>query len=342
MQNIQNVVLPTQQEIMANWADEGPLVSIICITYNHERYIEDAIRGFLVQETNFPFEIIIHDDASTDSTRSIIEAYARLYPALIIPVFQSKNQYSQGVRVMLHAAGYAAGQYIALCEGDDFWISPGKLQTQVDALRRYHPAIKVANGKPEHHLFCKRAEGIKLISASEIIRCGGSFMPTGSMLIRRSFFDRVNQHHTSFYKRHLTGYFYQIFCSLRGGALYIDRPMSVYRYVSSGSWTERMVNEQAFYKQWLTNYLSSLREANLITEYKFAKDFAVPIRRCHLSVLNKTNLDLSFRRGYFSKNKKEIGMLGTIMWYLIFCHPRIHSIMNRMRIYLKGRCAGLA
>jgi glycosyltransferase involved in cell wall biosynthesis len=126
----------TEQEIMRNWKYmDPPLVSVCCITYNHEPYIRDAIEGFLMQETDFPFEVIIHDDASMDRTAEIVREYAEQYPQIIKPIFQTENQYSKGVGV---SATYvwprAQGEYIALCEGDDYWTSPGKLKKQVDFL----------------------------------------------------------------------------------------------------------------------------------------------------------------------------------------------------------------
>ncbi len=112
-----------------------PLVSICCITYNHELYIRDAIEGFLMQKTDFPFEILIHDDASTDGTADIIREYEAKYPDIIKPIYQTENQYSKGIKI---SATYnyprAKGKYIALCEGDDYWIDPYKLQKQVDFL----------------------------------------------------------------------------------------------------------------------------------------------------------------------------------------------------------------
>jgi len=111
-----------------------PLVSISCITYNHATFIREAMDGFLAQETTFPVEILIHDDASTDGTIEIIQGYEKKYPNLIRPIYQLKNQYSQGVRGMMVRFNFprARGKYIALCEGDDYWIDPLKLQKQVE------------------------------------------------------------------------------------------------------------------------------------------------------------------------------------------------------------------
>ena len=112
-----------------------PLVSIDCITYNHCKYIRDALEGFLMQRTNFPVEILIHDDASTDGTAEIIKEYEKQYPWLIKPVYQTENQYSKhNGTISKIQYGSALGKYIAFCEGDDYWTDPYKLQKQVDFL----------------------------------------------------------------------------------------------------------------------------------------------------------------------------------------------------------------
>lgn len=116
---------------------KSPLVSICCITYNHEKFIRDAIEGFLMQQTNFDFEIIVHDDASTDGTAEIIREYEKKYPELFVTIFQNENQYSQGIKPWPNFVfPMARGKYIALCEGDDYWTEPLKLQKQVDFLER--------------------------------------------------------------------------------------------------------------------------------------------------------------------------------------------------------------
>ena len=112
-----------------------PVVSISCITYNQAPFIRECLESFLMQKTTFPFEILIHDDASTDGTTEIIKEYQAKYPDIIKPIFREQNLYSQGIR-MINRFNYerAQGKYIALCEGDDFWSDPHKLQIQYEAM----------------------------------------------------------------------------------------------------------------------------------------------------------------------------------------------------------------
>lgn len=118
------------------------LVAIKCATYNHEPYIRDTLEGFVMQKTNFPFVAIVHDDASTDGTPDIIREYAAKYPDIIKPIYETENQYSKrdgSLRRIMNAAVEASGaKYVALCEGDDYWTDPLKLQKQVDFLES-HP-----------------------------------------------------------------------------------------------------------------------------------------------------------------------------------------------------------
>jgi len=114
----------------------GPLVSIFCATYNHVNFIAKCLEGFLNQRTDFDFEVLVHDDASTDGTTEIIREYEKKFPKLIKPIYQTFNQFSQGVRrvMFIHNIPRTKGKYIALCEGDDYWTDPYKLQKQVDFL----------------------------------------------------------------------------------------------------------------------------------------------------------------------------------------------------------------
>ena len=120
---------------------EGPLLTIRCLVYNHEPFLRQCLDGFVMQKTNFPFEAIVHDDASTDGSAAIIREYAEKYPDIIKPIFETENQYRKhdgSIARIMEAAVHPNSKYIAFCEGDDYWIDPNKLQIQVDFLEN-HP-----------------------------------------------------------------------------------------------------------------------------------------------------------------------------------------------------------
>ena len=129
---------------MKNEPDKNTLtVSIKCVVYNHEPYLKQCLDGFVMQKTNFRFEAIVHDDASTDKSADIIREYAELYPDIIIPVLEEENLYSKD-KVLLRRKmnNLCKGKYVALCDGDDFWTDPYKLQKQVDYMEA-HPGCSL-------------------------------------------------------------------------------------------------------------------------------------------------------------------------------------------------------
>lgn len=110
-------------------------VSIICNTYNQETYLGQALESMLAQKTSFGYEIIIHDDVSTDGTTDLIKRYVAAYPGKIKAIYEQENQYSKGADFITPMIkNIAKGKYISICEGDDFWIDENKLQIQRDAL----------------------------------------------------------------------------------------------------------------------------------------------------------------------------------------------------------------
>jgi len=128
--------------------EEEILVSICCLTYNHKPFIEKALNSFLAQKTNFAFEVLIHDDASTDGTAEIIKMYQNKYPSIIKPIYQAENQWSKGLRAITVNYNFprAKGKYIAICEGDDYWTDALKLQKQVDFLEEHSDYILCSGG----------------------------------------------------------------------------------------------------------------------------------------------------------------------------------------------------
>ena len=241
--------LRTEADIIASWecSSEKPLVSICCITHNQESYIEDALEGFLIQETDFPFEILISDDASTDRTSQIIRNYTERYPSIVKPIYQHINQYSKGVRVnpVLNFSR-ALGDYIAMCEGDDCWISSKKLKLQVDELRKhpdinmvFHPAKQLFSDKVGREM-CNYGNKKKIFSLSQVIRGDGGFSPTCSLMFKTK---AVTDLPKWFYEAPIGDLYLQIFGSVKGGALYLPQSMSIYRVNSIGSWSLGIKNQ---------------------------------------------------------------------------------------------------
>lgn len=116
-------------------AGVAPVASICCYTHNQRHLLGDALEGFLAQETDFPVEIVVQDDASTDGTDELIRRSAEQHPSLFRPVFHQRNSSLMGISPMLSCLGHCRGEFIAMCEGDDYWTDPRKLQAQVDFLR---------------------------------------------------------------------------------------------------------------------------------------------------------------------------------------------------------------
>lgn len=135
------------------------MVSICCTAYNHAKYIEEALEGFIMQQCNFKFEILVSDDASTDNTASIIKKYEDKYPDLFRVFYLKENQYSKGNKPLFNILFPAAkGKYIALCEGDDYWTDPLKLQKQVDFLEENEEYVAC-----QHHRIVLNDKGDKKI-----------------------------------------------------------------------------------------------------------------------------------------------------------------------------------
>jgi glycosyltransferase involved in cell wall biosynthesis len=146
-----------------------PLVSITCLTYNHEKFLKQTLNGFLMQKTKFKFEVIIHDDASTDNTSKIIDEYQKKHPEIFKCICQTENQWSKGKKPFLDFLWpEAQGKYIAICEGDDYWIDPCKLQKQVDFLESH-----------SDYVIC--GTGVKRVDAKTGNEVPSSFKKTGTL-----------------------------------------------------------------------------------------------------------------------------------------------------------------
>ena len=221
----------------------NPEVSVYCLAYNHEKYVRQTIEGFIQQKTNFAFEVIIHDDASTDGTAAIIKEYSEKYPDLIKPIFQTENQYSKGVgifRNFIHPL--LKGKYVAICEGDDYWCDEMKLQRQYDWLEQHDDySMCVHNSKVldctsgiETNLNPENQD--KDITIDEIIQRASSLFHTSSYMFRIEY----SLLPTEFVLSRTGDYSRAVFLATKGKIRFLHNVMSVYRKFSGNSWTDRM------------------------------------------------------------------------------------------------------
>ena len=218
------------------------MVSAYCLAYNHEKYIRDALDGFVSQKTNFKYEVIVHDDASTDHTAEIIAEYAAKYPDIIKPIYEAENQYSRGTKIVKDIINpHLRGKYIAICEGDDFWCDLDKLQRQVDFLET-HPDYSACahNTRVINYLTnwtgpMYETECDKDLTFREVANYGIAAFHISSVLFRREFAalpDEITCKLFGDYPR-------AIYLRLNGKIWYMKDIMSVYRENTAGSWTRR-------------------------------------------------------------------------------------------------------
>lgn len=254
------------------------VVSIICNTYNHEKYISEALDSFLMQKTNFKFEVLVHDDASTDGTADIIREYEKKYPDVIKPIYQKENQYSKGIDIgFLYQIPRVKGKYIALCEGDDYWIDEYKLQKQVDAMEKHpeidmcaHEGMRVNADTKKELDRINPASKNTVFKLEQVIMGGGEFVVTNSLLYRAD----LNKNISKFRKHYSLDYSLQIHGSVKGGMLYLADNMAVYRWGVEGSWTFGQKSNFARRRRHFEKTVGMLKLLDLETEYKYTKTIA--------------------------------------------------------------------
>lgn len=228
-------------------------VSISCMTYNHEKYLRQALDSMLMQKTTFAYEIIVHDDVSTDNTAAIINEYAEKYPYIIKPILQTENQYSKNVSITHKFILPAAiGKYIAYCEGDDYWTDPYKLQKQVDFLEEHPEYIATThecwevdkNGKmlSSRYFYGYRKSGVFTLETHQNKRL--LYGQTATLMHRREAIE-LNDHEVvdKYGKIKATGDVKKaMLISMRGDTYCFEEVMSHHRRIYSGgdSWSAQL------------------------------------------------------------------------------------------------------
>ncbi|PUA16915.1 glycosyltransferase [Glaciimonas sp. PCH181] len=251
------------------------LVSVSMITYNHEKYIEEAINGVLMQETDFEIELIISNDNSPDQTDAVIQRIMSEHPRGCW-IKYIRNEINIGMMAnVIENFQHARGEYIAICEGDDYWINPLKLQLQIDEMRRhpecdlsFHPAIIVSDSLRTKKVTAFHSIKNKIFTTTQIIKGGGSFCPTASLLFKKKVIESLPK----FYCNAPVGdYYLQIFGSARGGAVYLNKVMAAYRVNNAASWSVGM-NDVEKRKIFFEKFIYSLNELNIFLNGKYKKE----------------------------------------------------------------------
>jgi len=314
------------------------MVSIICNTYNHEKYIKDALDGFIMQKTSFGFEVLIHDDASTDMTAKIIREYEKNHPQIIKPIFQTENQYSKSIPISL-TFNYPRikGKYIAICEGDDYWTDKYKLQKQFDAME-LHPEIDMC----AHAANVVDSDTKKIINKiapsdsdtvfkpENVILGGGSFVSTNSLFFRKSLINTLPE----FRKVLMLDYTLQIHGSLRGGMLYLKDNMSNYRSLSTNSWTRTMnLNPEKYYKH-IEKEIKMLETLDLETNYMYTDTIYKKLKNVKIEFLYLKR----FLHQKIRKNDFKIFYYAPLKWkskILFASNKMLYTLLQKISSFIK-------
>ena len=291
---------------MKSWESmRQPVVSICCPTYNHVNYIEAAICGLLAQETTFPFEVIVRDDASTDGTTEIVREYSRRYPNIVRAVIEEENQFKKGIRAAHSLPSLVTGEFIALCEGDDFWISPTKLQRQFELLHKHPGAVmSVAlthicqqDGDELGHLKTTTAPADELLGFEE---SHSNYFHTSTYFIRSGIFKKV-------IKEYFSGHVLFGDTALRaimishGQFAFLADVVSVYRMTGSGIWSSLSSEKQLLWKFNATKKLAGMLPG-IHAEHQRGMLFAQAISLLRLHIKNLSIL-------------KSIRLVPFVFWY---------------------------
>ena len=316
------------------------IVSIACNTYNHEKYIADALEGFVSQKTNFPFEVLVMDDASTDGTADIIREYEKKYPELIKPIYQTVNQYSKGLNPGKQNRDRAVGKYIALCEGDDYWIDDHKLQKQVDYMET-HPDCTFCftngyscygNQKPtDKKLIPWNGTAIvkknfNTYDVAEIEQLG--YIPTCSFVWRNGL--DVLQVSERAYRGDT---YYKISMTNHGYAYFIDEQMVVYRRGNENSATGLWRKETQNFVKYCDKFIQLFSDLKGVLDKKYSNVMAM--RVCQWKI-NKYYALKDYSKLYEIIKSKEIknlryGNLASRLYYSMKCrYPKLFAFLIKL------------
>lgn len=325
------------------------MVSVCCITYNQADYIEKAINSFLRQKTTFSYEILIHDDASTDGTDKKVKKYVELYPGKITAVFQKENQHSKGVRIIsTFLYPIVKGKYIALCEGDDFWTDEYKLQKQFEYMESHsdcslclHSSVEV---KADNEVVLAKnilTKKIALFDIKDALSGIGRKVATNSFFCRTEYAKEMPE-----WKKIAPcgDYVLPIICAKHGNIAYLPQIMSAHRAFAKNSmtvdWNKNVSSRRNYYER----YDLMLKSIDENTNYKYSEILKQESIRnwfnYYLQIRDKKNLKQKNYVNYFKslsfKEKLRISVELNAPW-LLMCFRKIkYFILDTKRKMIKN------
>ncbi|MEX9604812.1 glycosyltransferase family 2 protein [Providencia rettgeri] len=330
--NINPLQAPEDEaSIIKHWKyTDKVYISCVCITFNQEGYIRDAINGMLAQVTDYRFEVIIHDDGSTDNTRDILLEYSNKYPNIIKLVLQEENQYKKGKKITPLATAHANGEYVALCEGDDYWIDKNKIQNQSNHLKNnasinicFTSAKSISNSSLVKFISHHSSEK-EIYTVAQVLEGGGAFMPTASIMLKTKLMHNLPEW---YYTAPVGDYFLQIYLSTPNGAIYLPDLTCVYRIHSSGSWSsQRKCLSIQEIKSEGALYIETLQQLKNIGISQELIDRAISKQYIHLASLAIKNNFFQDARSLIDiswKYSKNITKKQTILYYTKVFYPCI-------------------
>lgn len=296
-------------------------VSVCCTVYNHEKYLRKCLDGFVMQKTNFAFEVLINDDKSTDSSADIIREYYEKYPDIIVPVFQTENQYSKGVQIIYDIlVPMARGKYIAICEGDDYWCDENKLQVQYDYMEEDKECVMCLHNTVFHYLDGSHKDRlfnnwttVHELNAEELF--GGWAVHTSSYFLRKEY-----THIPNYGRKCWAGdMVLRTWLFTIGKIVALPQVMSVYNSGVENSATSK--NKSVSIKiDNITGMINYLEQLNIETSFKYNEVIDKIIKHQHfiIFVTSKTYIIAN------STNKREI----TEAAKAIVIHPYYHKFIT--------------
>jgi glycosyltransferase involved in cell wall biosynthesis len=249
------------------------LVTVICITYNHRPFIADALESVCAQRTTFPFEVIVHDDASTDGTADIVRRHAARHPTIVRPVLQETNLWSQGVNPVTTCVWpRVRGTFVALCDGDDYWTDPFKLAKQVDFLTRqpgfggcFHPVTVVHDDRSQPTSEWPTAEALPDLFAGRPLELDDLLLTNvihaPSVMYRWRFRDQAYAGDLSKLLMPFD-WFLHLQHAARGPIGMLPEVMAVYRRHAGGAWWDATHDVTKLYRRFGVEYFRFFRECS--------------------------------------------------------------------------------